>query len=189
MDSDETMPLTTNIDRQLIHTRTLEITEHRRADGQYDIEGHLVDRKPIRYDMPDRGFEPSSPIHDMWLRLTIDQSYTVREVDAVMDVGPHFTCTGVTPKYQRLIGLSLGRGWNRGVRERLGGTDGCTHLSEMLAQMATPALQALWAEQEAEAQANGNRLPLDPSVLNACHTYHESSEFVKAYFPESYTTP
>tara|TARA_Y100001934_G_scaffold271413_1_gene357906 strand:+ start:304 stop:855 length:552 start_codon:yes stop_codon:yes gene_type:complete len=183
------MPLTTNVERELIHTRTLEMTAHRRSDGWYDIEGHLIDRKPYRYVMPDHAFEANAPVHDMWLRLTVDRSATVREVDALMDVGPHFTCSGVVGNYQALIGLSFGKGWNRGVRERLGGSAGCTHLSEMLAQMATTGLQALWAEDEIAAEEAGRRLPLDPAILNSCHTYDESSEFVKVYFPESYTTP
>jgi len=33
------MPLTTTVERELIHTRTLEMTAHRRRDGWYDIEG------------------------------------------------------------------------------------------------------------------------------------------------------
>ncbi len=183
------MPLTTTVERELIHTRTLEMTAHRRRDGWYDIEGHLVDRKPYRYVMPDHTFSANAPVHDMWLRLTFDRTGTVREVDGIMDVGPHFTCAGVMPNYQALLGLTLGKGWNRAVRERLGGTAGCTHLSEMLAQIATTALQALWAEEEAAAADRGERLPLDPGILNSCHTYHQSGEFVKAYFPDSYTTP
>ena len=39
------------------------------------------------------------------------------------------------------------------------------------------------------AEEAGRRLPLDPAILNSCHTYDESSEFVKIYFPKSYTTP
>lgn len=183
------MPLNATLERELIHTRTLEMTAHRRADELYDIEGHLVDRKPFRYDMPDHSVAANTPVHDMWLRLTVDRDGEVKAADALMDVGPHFTCTGVLPNYQRLVGLRLGAGWNRAVRERLGNIEGCTHLSEMLAQMATTALQALWAEHESTVLAAGKTPALDPKVLNACHSYREDSEYVREYFPDSYEAP
>ena len=183
------MPLDATLERELIHTRTLEMTAHRRTDGLYDIEGHLVDRKPFRYDMADHQVMANAPVHDMWLRLTVDRDGKVRGADALMDVGPHFTCTGVLPNYQRLVGLKLGPGWNRAIRERLGNIEGCTHLCEMLAQMATTALQALGAEYESEVLANGETPPLDPNVLNACHTYRDDSEYVRTYFPGSYIAP
>jgi hypothetical protein len=180
------VPLTTQISRELIHTRTLEMAAHRRTDGLYDVEGHLVDRKPFQYAMPDCLIEANSPIHDMWIRLTLNQAGEVKDAYAVMDAGPHYTCTGVTPNYERLIGLTLGRGWNRAVRERLGGTAGCTHLTEMLAQMATTAMQALWAEDDAQVLESGATPQLDPRVLNACHSYREDGEFVERFFPEHY---
>lgn len=183
------MPIAPDIERELIHTRKIEIFAYRRADGCYDIDGHLFDQKPFDYEMPDKTLPAEGGIHDMWLRMTIDPDGTVVGARAQMDVGPHFTCEGVTPNYERLTGLTLGRGWNRAVRERLGGIAGCTHLTEMLAQMATTALQALWAEEEEQTRANGETLALDPRVLNACHTYREDGVFVKEYFSDYYKEP
>lgn len=180
------MPLSNAIEREPIHTRRLELTAYRRPDGQYDIEGHLLDTKPFQYDMIDRSRAPFEPIHDMLLRLTVDSAMTISDAEAVMDVGAHAICHQVTPNFRRLIGLTIGPGWNRAIRERLGGGEGCTHLNEMLAQMATTAMQAIWAEHEMAAQAAGESPPLADGVLNACYTYRPDSSYVRDYFPAQY---
>jgi hypothetical protein len=56
----------------------------------------------------------------------------------------------------------------------------------MLAQMATTAMQALWAEDDAQVLESGATPQLDPRVLNACHSYREDGEFVERFFPEHY---
>ena len=159
---------------------------YRRSDGLFDIDGHLRDTKPYDSVMPDNTIPAGQAIHDMWVRLTVNTEGEVVDARAHMDVGPHFTCEEIAPNYRRRVGLKLSRGWNRGVRERLGGIAGCTHLTEMLGQMATTALQALWGEIEMAAHARGETLPLDPRVLNACHTYREDGVFVKEFFSDHF---
>lgn len=184
------MPLTPATSRELIHTRTLDLRAYRRADGLWDIEAHLIDTKPFEYDLIDVVRAADEAIHDMWLRLTVDRDFVVRKSEAVMDTGAHGLCHLCTPNFADLEGLRIGGGWNRKVRERVGHGRGCTHLVEMLSQMATTAMQALWAEQEAE-----DGLPpvaereLMPGMENSCYTYRGNSPFVRAHFPRSYKPP
>lgn len=180
------MPLPPSTDRELIHTRTLDIRIFRRGDGLWDVEGRLVDVKPFEYSMLDSTRGANEPIHDMTLRLTIDRDLVVREAHAHMDQGAHGICAQITPDYGKMAGLSIGPGWIRRARERLGGIAGCTHLNEMLGQIGTAALQAMWSEREAEQIAATGRYELDPGVVNTCHTYRQDSSYVQTYFPEHY---
>lgn len=163
----------------LVHTRSLEIRVFRRSDGLWDVEGRLVDIKPVAYHMIDSSRAAGEPLHDMVLCLTLDASLTVQEAWAHMHRGAHGICAAIVPDYARLKGLRIGPGWNRKVRERLGGIRGCTHLSEMLAQMATAAMQGMWKEME--AAAGGRSVP-----INTCHAYASDSPYVQEYFPEHY---
>ena len=43
------MPLGTATDRELVHGRTIICQGYRRADGLWDIEGHLVDTKAYSF--------------------------------------------------------------------------------------------------------------------------------------------
>lgn len=187
------MPLSPPVERELVHDRTVVCRGWRRVDGLWDIEGHLVDTKTYGFPNEYRGFiGPGHPIHDMWLRLTIDGDMTVVAVDAVTDSGPFPICPDITPNFQRLVGLSIGGGWRRAVRERLGGVEGCTHLVELLGPMATTAYQTIFGErsrQRREAEARGEAPPPEtpgrkPALLNSCHAFAETSPVVARIWPD-----
>ena len=73
------MPLSSAAPRERLHTRQIECCGYRRADGLWEIEAHLTDVKTYAFDNQFRGHvEPGDPLHDMWLRLTIDDEMTVR---------------------------------------------------------------------------------------------------------------
>ena len=86
------------------------------------------------------------------------------------------------------MGLKMGRGWNRAIRESLGGVSGCTHLNEMLAQMATTALQSLFEAEGNIAERPGGSRYLSPGLHNSCHAYSLSSPYIRDHFPDYYKT-
>ena len=182
------MPLSKSAPRALSHDRRLELKAYEREDGLWDIEGHITDHKLEDYDMLDSVRTADEPVHDMWLRLTINRKFVVRAVEAVMDAGAHTPCPHVTPNYDRLVGLKMGRGWNRAIRESLGGISGCTHLNEMLAQMATTALQSLFEAEGNVAERPGGSRYLSPGLHNSCHAYSLSSPYIRDHFPDYYKT-
>ncbi len=180
------MPLSAPAPRALSHNRHLALQAFEREDGLWDIEGRITDHKLADYDMLDSKRTAAQPMHDMWLRLTIDTELVVRGAEAVMDAGAHAPCELVTPNYDRLVGLKMGPGWNRAVRERLGGVMGCTHLNEMLAQMATTAMQSLFEAMGSVANRPGGGRYLSPGLHNSCHAYALNSPYIRDYFPDYY---
>lgn len=189
------MPLSQPADRTPVHTRRVTCRGFRRADGLWDIEGHLVDTKAYRFASLDRGdVGPGEPIHEMWLRLTVDDDFTVRAVEAVTDASPFIICGEVTPNFQRLVGLRIGAGWRRAVRERLGGTEGCTHLVELLGPMATTAFQAIFpilSRERAGGAGDGmtNEAPdgSRPKLLDSCYAFASDGPVVARRWPAHYT--
>ncbi len=188
------MPLTPPAERELVHDRTIVCRGWRRADGHWDIEGHLVDTKSYAFPNEFRGtIEAGQPIHDMWLRLTIDIDLNVIQAEASTDAGPFDICPEITPIFKRLEGLKIGNGWRRAVRERLGGQHGCTHLVELLAPLATTAYQTIYGEKSRmrrEAEARGEVRPQEtksdrpPPLLNSCHAFAETSPVVERLWPD-----
>ena len=84
------MPLSQPAERERLHTRAIEINGYRRADGHYDIEAHLTDVKSFGQTNYDRGYiEAGDPVHDMWLRLTVDETMHIHAVEAVSDKTPY----------------------------------------------------------------------------------------------------
>ena len=181
------MPLTPPVSRQLMHTRTIEMRGYSRDDGLWDIEGHLVDIKPfdIRGEEQGETRPAGKPLHDMWLRLTVDLDLVVHDIEARTDASPYSVCPGITEAFKVLKGLSLKPGWNQKTRELLGGIKGCTHLVEMLAPLATTAYQTLYpARVKRDA---GKPVVHKPGLIDGCHAYASDGPIVLKRWPQFYT--
>ena len=196
------MPLSEPAAREQVHRRSIEICGYNRDDGLFDIEAHLTDLKNQGFESADRGrVPPGIPLHEMWLRLTIDEDMRIHGCEAVTDHGPFRVCGGGAATMTRLVGLTIGPGFLKDARQRLGGVEGCTHLREMLQQVATTAYQTLWpvlAKRQAAREPPlhisdkaQRRAGSDASamLLNTCHAYASSSPVVKQRWPELWTGP
>ncbi len=178
------MPLSAPVERELLHLRDIELRGYHRADGLFDIEAQLTDRKTTSHndEDPNATVAPGKPIHGMWLRLTISVDMVVERCEASMDHTPYDICPGAAPNFAKLAGLKIGPGFNKAVAERVGGALGCTHLRELLGQMGTVAFQTLYPirrEREkahlADAAAGRAPAPAIPSLLGTCISYAPDS--------------
>ena len=98
------MPLSSPKTRETMHTRKVTCTGHRRDDGLWDIEGHLIDEKTYEFSNDERGkVLPGEPVHEMWIRLTITEKMEIKDVEAVTDHSPFSVCRNITPNFQKLI--------------------------------------------------------------------------------------
>ena len=141
------MPLSAPGPREPIHQRKIHCEGFRRPDGLVEIDGHITDTRPFPYYGHWEGeIVDGAPVHEMWLRLVIDQNRQIVDVEAAMDHTPFPRCLDVNAHYRRLIGLQIGAGLNKQVFERVGGTQGCTHVTGMIQIMATTLFQALASE-------------------------------------------
>ena len=140
--------------RQAVQTRSLVFRSFRRDDGLIDIDARFADTRPFAYDNAFRGAcEAGSALHHMQLRVTLDRKRTIVALISAMPSTPYTTCSSVQPNFQQLVGLNMGRGFRKALRERLGGTEGCTHIVMLLDMMAAAAVQAF---------ASDNYRPRDP---------------------------
>ena len=103
---------TGNPTRRHMHTRTIECNGYLRDDGLWEVEARLRDTKPFsqsasRYR---EELQPGDPVHDIALRLAIDDSMMIHEAEATMRATPYPTCIEVEPILQRLIGERIGNG-------------------------------------------------------------------------------
>ncbi len=182
------MPLSPAVPREHIHTRQVECRGYRRQDGLWDIEGRITDTKTYSFDNQVRGTVPAgSPVHDMWIRLTVDDRLIIHDIEAVTDAAPYTICPSITPHFQRLKGLSIRPGFTTKVRELLGGTEGCTHLVELLGPVATTAFQTIFPYRERRKAPATGEPRRRPRLIDSCHAFASNGEVVKRYWPEFYT--
>lgn len=183
------MPLPPPSSRQPVHTRAIHYQAFERSDGLFDIEARMTDTKSYPFANEWRGtIEVGEPLHEMLLRVTIDSGFVIRAVEAATEHSPFQMCPEIAPAYQALVGITMGPGWRKAIRERVGGVKGCTHLTELLFPMATVAFQTLFPlRRHREHQPVEN--PADskpPQVLNTCHAWAVDSPVVKQFAPRHY---
>ena len=177
------MPLPiSEIERELVHTRRVRYEGYRRADGLWDIEAHITDVKSHDCALRTGVRRAGLPIHDMVVRVTIDRKFNVVDALAVSDAVPYpGGCETIGPAYRKLIGLNLVRKFRDGLKERMGGVQGCTHITEMLAGLPTAAIQSMAGEMR-EERPPGRK----PFQLDHCHAMDTTGETVRQWYPEWY---
>jgi hypothetical protein len=144
-----------------------------------------VDTKAKPLSIDGREIPPGTPIHDMWVRLVVDENLMVRDVIAVSDVTPHATCKEATDAMRLIVGERIAHGWTNMVKTRLGGKAGCTHLMEMLLPLATAAFQTLThvrLSRPDKLDASGR-----PVKIDTCYAYASERDIVKRRWPIHYT--
>lgn len=173
------------VERRELHQRQLDLRFFQRSDGLFEIEACLIDRKthPFRRALQDRNTPAGTPLHDIRVRLVIDESLLVHEASASFDASPFALCREARNTLAPLKGLCIGAGWNKRVRELLGGAGSCTHIVEMLGPMATTAFQGLAPQRLARMMQPGNEE--HRSKIDSCYAYGRDREVVAQLWPRS----
>ena len=146
----------------------------------------MTDIKTYSFENRDRGgIQAGEPVHEMWVRISLDLDFVIHDLEAVTDLSPFKICKEAAAGMKKLIGLQIGPGWRRRVHDLVGRTAGCTHLVELLGPLATTAYQTMhWAlEERAERKPQRDK----PAIIDTCHALASDSPIVKLEWPQFYT--
>lgn len=182
------MPLPPPVAREELHLRRIELRGYRRHDALYEIDARITDTKsqPLKLER-DRLLAPGEPLHDMWIRMVIDEDLLVHDVIAVTDASPFGICGEAVDSLAQLKGMRIGAGWTAAVKQKLAGAVGCTHLTELLIPLGTTAFQTLSPVRMARPvtlNAQGR-----PAKIDSCYAYGSKREVVMRRWPEHYDGP
>jgi hypothetical protein len=178
------MPLSDATERTLLHERRIICQGYLRADGLWDIEGSLTDTKTYDFENRWRGdVLAGDPVHEMHVRLTIDDTFVIQVVEAASDATPYEACGAVPPMMQALVGENMGRGWSRTLRRLAGGAEGCTHITELLGRMATAAYQTVYPYRAQNAPGGTDMAKIAERLVGSCRAWHEDGALVRELLP------
>lgn len=169
--------------RTRVHTRSIVCRSFLREDGLIDVEGRFMDTRPFAYQSEWRG--PSAAgeaLHHMQLRVTLDSKRHIVALTSAMPNTPYVGCDEVNSHFQRLVGLSIGRGFRKAMLERLGDSEGCTHVLGLLTAISAAAIQSFtssyYAPRKPDSPAPIRIFNLD-NLVNSCYSYREEGPLVR----------
>ncbi len=167
------------------HTRSIVAQAFEREDGLWDIDAHITDVKNQLVQIASGPRAAGEPIHDLWLRITVDTQFNIIDAIAVSDAVPYRGhCEAIAPAYKKLIGLNLMKGFRVAVKERLAGIDGCTHLTELAGVLPTATIQAFAGDvlptRDGVVDDAGAHPPFQ---LDRCHALRRDGQAVEKYYP------
>lgn len=197
-DHSEILP-TTEPELEVLHDREYRVRAFRK-DPNLLIRGAVRDQKPPRLYI--EGDDDPLTIHHMQVDLEV--AFPTLEIVGAsvhFESHPTDTCPVITTHYEKLVGLSIARGFTHKVRELFGGPRGCTHTTALLQAMAPVAVQCFWswtasdAKRRAAREGAGSGEPGNVNLIpkglsreerdgqwqmnvNTCHVWDEDGEFV-----------
>ncbi|RQZ31679.1 DUF2889 domain-containing protein [Burkholderia sp. Bp9017] len=180
------MPLSPPSSRKALHRRVIDMNAYARDDGLYDIEAHLVDTKPFPFPLvgSPQPLSAGDPLHDLWIRMTVDDAHVIRQIEAASDATPYPLCSEAAATLVAMVGERVGAGWSSIVKAKLRGAASCTHLMEMLLPMATTTLQAIGgARRIGQATVDPRDTVVRP---DSCYAYSVRREVIRRYWPEHF---
>ena len=174
---------------EVLHDREYRVRAFRKRDDLLLIRGAVRDQKPpglyIEID-PD-------PLTIHHMQIDLEVAFPSMEIIAArvsLETHPHEECPRIEPHYDKLVGLSIARGFTHKVRELFGGPRGCTHTTALLQAMGPVAIQCMWSMRASESRRDLNdgaetreptpeqRRMMWQTNLNTCHIWAEDGEQV-----------
>ena len=174
-------------DLERIHTRQYEVRAFRMSEDRFMMRGVVVDDKPAGIYVVD---DPDPVrMHHMFVELEVSfPEFVIEKASVTFHNHPHTGCDGIVDHYQKLVGLSVMRGFNRKVKDLFGGPSGCTHVSALITAMAPVVIQTAWAMRIVEIRDNPNTTGTPPTLeqrmkalagnIDTCHMWANDGELM-----------
>lgn len=142
-----------------VHQRVIGIRTFTTADEHVIVEGRLTDNRLVNTYYLSGENRPPDTIHDLIVRILVDDRLVIRQVETEMPQIPHPDCQETINSLQEIVGFKIRRGFTQKVKALFGKGEGCSHLTELITAMAPAAIQGFWTA--------CSRNPLPENIIDA----------------------
>lgn len=166
-----------------IHRRSIDMVTYALDDDTVLVEGWLRESRHHNiYDITGEEVE-KGPVHHMAIRLKVGGTpITIINAEAEMVHVPLDFCHENVETIRKIIGLKISVGFQKKVRDLIGGDKGCTHLTNLLIAMSQAVFQGFLAHKQREPRPAPRTIEeveeLDV-VLGRCSSWKEDGPKMK----------
>ena len=178
--------------RQLRHRRAISVQVYSQGNGLWEVDAEISDVKTRDVPLGGAMRQAGDPIHDMLLRLIVDERLTIVKAGSLTRAMPYpGACnqygTPTADPYEALAGLNLLKNFRTEVRERLSGVRGCTHLTELAQVLPSAVIQAFAGDViDTRGEASSTTPPFQ---IDRCHALRSDGATVQLHYPRWYRPP
>ena len=169
--------------REPVHARNLEIKTYPLDDDRVIVEGRLKDERLVPGYHWDGETRREGIVHWICARLLIGGwPPSILDAEAEMMEIPHELCPTTLDSVKRIIGLSITPGYSGEIRKRIGGIEGCLHLSHLITAMGPPILHGYWTQRSRKKHPlprSMEELPGLSTLVNSCRLWKEDGPHIK----------
>jgi len=139
------MGLMERMEKERVHSRNIEIVSCLSKGKGVIVQGSLKDDRLQRhYNIEGRRVDPFT-VHHMIIRMLVNDKLVIEDIEAEMPGIPREECPETIKSLERIKGWKIAPGFTERVKEAIGGTAGCAHLTALLLAMAPAAVQGSWS--------------------------------------------
>lgn len=165
--------------KEIVHSRDIAIRTFDLGEGRILVEGRLRDHR-CRPRMGETT-EGARLVHDMVARFTVrGPDMVIEEVEAEMVHHPRAGCEDILPEMGRLVGQRIVSGFTQRVKDLVGNSKGCAHLTSLFITLGPAAVQGFWAAYGVDRSKIRPDDPRIQRVLNTCHLWREDGPIMRA---------
>lgn len=166
--------------KEIVHSRDTSIRTFDLGEGRVLVEGRLRDQRH-RPRTGETTFEGPRLVHDMVARFTVrGPDMVIEDVEAEMPRHPREGCTDVLPWMKKLVGERIVSGFTQRVKDLVGNSKGCAHLTSLFITMGPAAVQGFWAAYGVDRSQVRPDDPRIQRVINTCHLWREDGPIMRA---------
>ncbi len=166
-----------------VHERRLEFRTYPLEDERLIVEGWLRDERLVPGYHWDGATSPTGVIHWMCVRLLVGGwPITILDAEAEMPDIPHELCPTTLESVKKIVGLSIVSGYSEEVHRRLGGVQGCAHLTHLIVTMGPAVLHGYWTQisrQRRPIPKSLDEFPGLANLINSCKLWKEDGPFMQ----------
>lgn len=170
--------------KKLVQDREISMRTYDLGDHQILIEGFLKDH---RYPSAASGNTGGGRlVHDMIIRLKVKgPGMLIEEVEAEMPHHPREECPVVIPWIKKIEGLKIATGFTLKVKEIIGNSKGCAHLTSLVIALGPAAVQGYWSAYGVESKQMGIKEEAVKKIVNTCYLWREDGPMVRQLMEDS----
>jgi Protein of unknown function (DUF2889) len=166
-----------------VHERRIEFRTYPLEDDRLIIEGWLRDERLVPGYHWNGELRPTGVVHWMCVRLLVGGwPVTILDAEAEMPDIPHELCPTTLESVKRIVGLSIVSGYSEEVHRRLGGVQGCAHLTYLIVTMGPAALHGYWTQESRRRRPVPRSLDAFQgltTLVNSCRLWKEDGPMMQ----------